>query len=444
MPFFRHLHVWLLLGGMLMGMLPLKAQALREEACVGVPLDFPTRFLAPSGRIESWEWHFGDPESGEANVSSAREPKHTYQKPGTYRAMLVAFSDRGFADTLFTDVIVHPKPDASFLQEVDCESGRITLTPTATNLSRTYWRLGDGRSDTAYSPTFRYPNAGAYTISFWAETDVPGCRTKATQTLQWTPRVNRPRVKPASGCEGDSILLVARTDQASSVRWYSRADSGKLVGEGKRWKTPALSSSTQYYARSVNPQTGCESEPVEVPVSIRTIKKLWVSHRMRNAEELPARVSFQVRGAEEADRFLWDFGNGNTSTESQPQEAFTRAGTYPVTVEVSFEEGCTFHLTDSLTIIKPPKVAIPSAFSPNGDGVNDNFNLELSNLSAFYMQIFDRWGNLIFETRNTKFRWDGRGPTGKLVPEGVYICLIEGRDIEGIPLQQKELLTIIR
>jgi gliding motility-associated-like protein len=72
-------------------------------------------------------------------------------------------------------------------------------------------------------------------------------------------------------------------------------------------------------------------------------------------------------------------------------------------------------------------VFVPNAFSPNNDGVNDNlvpyFPLGVS-VQEFSMSIFDRWGNILFQTNDINSTWDGYW-NGKLMPEGVYIYYLE-------------------
>src|SRR5690606_23081679 len=87
--------------------------------------------------------------------------------------------------------------------------------------------------------------------------------------------------------------------------------------------------------------------------------------------------------------------------------------------------GCT--TTESITIHKDCYIDIPNAFTPNGDGSNDYFfprQLLSESLSHFHMQVYNRWGQLLFETNNLNGRgWDGR-LNGKNQPTGVYLYRI--------------------
>ena len=63
---------------------------------------------------------------------------------------------------------------------------------------------------------------------------------------------------------------------------------------------------------------------------------------------------------------------------------------------------------------------IPNVFTPNGDGKNDVFHLESIGVRDFAIEIFNRWGELVFESNDQYFQWDGNNKQGKECPAGVY------------------------
>lgn len=129
--------------------------------------------------------------------------------------------------------------------------------------------------------------------------------------------------------------------------------------------------------------------------------------------------------------FTWSFGDGANSTIYSPQHSYTDKGEYLVTLHVSSSEGC----RDSLTIpveIKPIfTIYIPNAFTPDGSGINDFFSAKGQEISEFRMMIFNRWGDLIFETNDLAKGWDGRANGGtEIAQDGVYVYKIEVRDFQ--------------
>lgn len=128
--------------------------------------------------------------------------------------------------------------------------------------------------------------------------------------------------------------------------------------------------------------------------------------------------------------FEWDFddpksGINNYSTEKYPWHQFQDTGIFNIRLVVIDEHGCTDTAYDQVVILPEPAIFLPNAFTPNGDGLNDYFGAYGHDYdwSTFEFYIFNRWGEVIFETRDYTQMWDGR-MNGKLVENGVYNYLI--------------------
>jgi len=135
--------------------------------------------------------------------------------------------------------------------------------------------------------------------------------------------------------------------------------------------------------------------------------------------------------------YLWQDGSTNNSyTASLP-------GEYRVTVA---NENCIKSDTVQITLCKQStNVWIPNAFTPNGDGLNDYFMVESTgDFAEFHLVIYNRWGNLIFETDNPKVGWDGKYK-GDYVEPGTYAYSLSftGKEIK---LKQKKngKVTVVR
>lgn len=133
-----------------------------------------------------------------------------------------------------------------------------------------------------------------------------------------------------------------------------------------------------------------------------------------------------------ASQWLWDFGDissgsNNFSTYINPIHNFINAGEYDVWLVVGNEYNC-FDSTVMKIIVKDEfTFYIPNTFTPNDDGTNDIFIPQghAFDLNTFEMYIFDRWGEIIFETKNAYKGWDGKVKgSGKEAQVGVYTYLI--------------------
>jgi gliding motility-associated-like protein len=95
------------------------------------------------------------------------------------------------------------------------------------------------------------------------------------------------------------------------------------------------------------------------------------------------------------------------STEQNPHFNYTEPGSYPVALIVKSEQGCLDTLIKLIEVGEDFGIYVPNAFTPNGDGLNDTFQPKGFGIVKYEMQIFDRWGEKIFETNDFEKGWDG-------------------------------------
>jgi gliding motility-associated-like protein len=130
--------------------------------------------------------------------------------------------------------------------------------------------------------------------------------------------------------------------------------------------------------------------------------------------------------------YEWDFGDGNISTEYSPTYSYTNPGEYYVVLLVSDEYGCV-DTVGAYIIIKEEAGTfyIPNAFTPNGNDLNELFNIKGTNINpnTFEMRIFDRWGKQLFYTIDINQGWDGTF-NGQLVKPDSYVYVIKFADLE--------------
>jgi gliding motility-associated-like protein len=118
----------------------------------------------------------------------------------------------------------------------------------------------------------------------------------------------------------------------------------------------------------------------------------------------------------------WNFGDPNstpnTSTQQNPVHTFSGAGTYTVTEIVHNKFGC----ADTITkIVKVGEgILIPNVFTPDGDGANDVWYIPNSGMKEFHVEIYNRWGEKVWEATADEIRWDGRSSAGKQLSDGTY------------------------
>ena len=119
----------------------------------------------------------------------------------------------------------------------------------------------------------------------------------------------------------------------------------------------------------------------------------------------------------------------STSKKSQPNIADNRMQTADMTVDEYMPET---EKSQEESPIDADEFFIPSAFTPNGDGLNDLFKVQANFVpNTFEMNIFNRKGELMFHTQDMDICWDGQFH-GQALPNGVYVCVIKYTDQQGI------------
>lgn len=100
-------------------------------------------------------------------------------------------------------------------------------------------------------------------------------------------------------------------------------------------------------------------------------------------------------------------------------------------------------VSNSSELIYPMKINMPTAFSPNQDGLNDTFGYVGEGVSEMKLVIFDRWGEKVFESTNVSHRWDGT-LRGEDAPSGVYAYELFARSYDNVSVQKKGSVSLVR
>jgi gliding motility-associated-like protein len=181
----------------------------------------------------------------------------------------------------------------------------------------------------------------------------------------------------------------------------------------------------------------CPTVTTTIPVFVATMPTVNLGLDTVICEGSSAITLADTRNAlDPAASWLWNTGETTSSITAATQ------GLYYVTVNVG---GCA--ASDSIMILDDCSLTLPRTFTPNGDGINDFFNPRdwvRRGLKSFKLQIFNRWGQLIFETTSVEGRgWDGRfNETDQ--PTGAYIFNIEGIFVDGQRMNKKGNITLLR
>ena len=141
----------------------------------------------------------------------------------------------------------------------------------------------------------------------------------------------------------------------------------------------------------------------------------------------------------------WDFGDTTTSTLSSPTHSYQRTGNFNVRLIAESFGGCRDTVEQPLEVIPEFTIFIPIAFTPNGDGINEIFYVYGAEITTFNMQLYDRWGNLMFESDDLYEGWDGRANGGEqIAQQDVYVYKVALKDFEGKQHKYTGSVTLLK
>lgn len=137
----------------------------------------------------------------------------------------------------------------------------------------------------------------------------------------------------------------------------------------------------------------------------------------------------------------WDFADGASSVDMHPDHVYADSGSYNVKLMIQDNNGCVDTVSNIVWVNPDLRVLIPSAFTPNGDGLNDVWEISGQGMEDLSFTIFDRWGGKVFDNGNAinNNKWDG-----KELPQGIYTYHITAKSFSGKQYNKYGSITLIR
>ncbi len=311
-------------------------------------------------------------------------------------------------------------------------SSTVTLVNTTTPGPWTYlWDFGDGTTSTdPLEASHTYLTYGVYTITLQV------ANNDCVETFSRDIRINPipPVIEfdyfPPSGCAPHTVTFVNQSQYAdpTSYVWKFGANEGTSYATDPTYTyhQPGLYSVT---LSATNMLGGTVSLTKEFIIEVLPNPVAQFAVYPTTTLNVPGETLYTDNRSRDATEYLWDFGDGSTSTDPEPQHKYNEEGTFTVTLIARNADGCadTTALVSGVNTVKHGQLLIPNAFVPNpagpgsGDVRNNQVFLPLmQNVTKFQLMIFNRWGELMFESTNPDSGWDGYYK-GRLCAQDVYI-----------------------
>lgn len=368
------------------------------------------------GLPDTYFWDFGD---GTTSTDPSALLSHVFTtglEDTVYTIMLVVTNECG-TDTSYHDITVLPNQVNAFFNTnitSGCEDLTVNFTQYSTGANTSSWDFGDGNTSTAFSPTHTFTNAGTFQVYLYVNDGCSFDTATVSVTVFPSPNVDF-TFAPDSVCIQE-VFQFSNTSQNLSSSTWTFGDGGSSI----------LTSPTHAYASSgtypvtltgISATNGCSASVTKnVLVSVQPTAN-FVATPISGCIPLP--VNFTQTGSNVSFQ-TWNFGDGNSSTNVNPQHTFTQAGTYSVHLYVENSNGCRDSSFQIITAYPLPHAeftvsATDPCFAP--------VTLTTSNLS----------------TGATNYQWNfGNGVTSNLTNEtlvyntpGTYTITLTASNIYG-------------
>lgn len=221
-------------------------------------------------------------------------------------------------------------------------------------------------------------------------------------------------------CPGDSALIEVTASGGFGDYYYEWPHSGETTSSV--WVKPDQTSSY-----TVIVMDDCQTFDVRATTEVVVVKPDADFRPVTNPMYIDLPITFQNL-TQNGHTYEWSFGDGNTSTMVHPNNTYTEPGDYEIMLIATDIKGCIDTAYRTITIQDEFYLYVPNAFTPDGNRFNNTFKVSSINVIEFQIQIFNRWGELLFESEDKNFEWDGTY-NGELVRDGTYVWKIFYRSI---------------
>ena len=355
----------------------------------------------------------------------------------------VSITDTGGCTIEKQFVITEPQAldlSASVTDALDCadqNTGAISVNPFGGTPPYTYtWSNGSKTQNLAAI------GPGSYSLEVM---DAKGCRLLRQFTInhplplevsvaQTTVRVCEPR-----GLKSNFKVTVKGGIAPLTVTW----NRGTQTNAGLVMDTQELG----VFVVTVKDARGClqikRIEVVETDPLVASFDYTSASFDLSKENLVNFELQFKNLSVGKYKEASWDFGDGGASTEKDPTHKYSKPGTYTVQLKLKDLTDCIVSFSKEI-VITDYYLKLPTAFTPNQDGVNDYFYPKFLHVSAIQVSIMNKWGELIYESKDLDAKgWDGLYK-GEKATIGNYVCRVRHTTLDGRVIDQSSVFYLGR
>ncbi len=419
--------------------------------CVPLNITF-TDTLAKGKR---YVWDYGDGTKRDTTIAPNNRVNHIYTAVGYFRLMLISIDSTtcNIADTAYTTVRVGNNtvyPDFNAVKTGGCESLTFQFNNTTTAVVPSFhantftWDFGDGTTPqvAGFGPvSHTYAAAGTYNVKLVVNDSI-FCNSpdSVTKPVRLAINVTAKFETPANGCAPYSAVFTNTSLGGTDFVW-DFGDGSASSAEVNPTHLYANPGSYTIRLRAIDTSTCNKIHDTTFTIRVFPVPTAGFAFSP-NPGETNKPINF-TNTSTGAVSYLWDFGDGETSEQANPSHLFNDSKVFNVCLSVFNEAGCSDTICQSVTAKVIPLLDVPNAFTPGRFGQNSIIEVKGFGIGKIDWRIYNRWGQLIFQTSNRKEGWDGTYK-GAIQPMDVYTYTLDVEFTDGKKFRKTGDITLLR
>ena len=379
-----------------------------------------------------------------AAIPGAVQTRYIVTQTGSYHAML--FTNNGCSkSTANRQIDIYPIPDAGFTvnNASQCFPGHnFIFTNTSSMVSgnlQYQWDPGDGTIINTKDVTYNYTKPGIYTAKLFVTGDGGCIDSASTQVSVYANPVAAFTVKPVCVNLNVPLLNSTKNNTTSSINYFWDFGNGQ---------TSTLMNPLYSYPTTGTYTIKLTVSTVQCPANFNTKEATVLIDAALPGIQYPVKeavINFPLKleARSFGNAILWSPAK-NLDNPRSFTPVFNGNADQQYSIEIKTVSGCITIDTQMVKTIKRIGIFVPSTFTPNSDGLNDHLRPLLMGFKKVnYFRIYNRWGQLLFESNSEKPGWDGRV---KGIPQDMQavVWIIEAEDVDGIIHRQQGSAIIMR
>ena len=425
---------------------------------------FPVTFRSQSFGASNYNWNFDDGNTAQGLIAN-NTFTNTTAADTVFYVQLIATSVYNCSDTIENAVTVRPTPIPNFAVTPITQLYPSSTVNLVNNTNPGPWNYRWSFGDTTFSAL---QNPGSHVYGYWGNyriwlsASTAFCSDSIFRDITILAPVPVAGFNDsAKGCEPLEVQFINESIYANQFTWnFGDGSTSNQRDPNYTYRSPGT-----YNVSLI--ATGDGGQDVELKQSYITVYPRAIASFTLNKDPnekifIPNDPIAASNFSFNATNFLWDFGDGNTSTDRNPVHFYTTEGTFTITLIAYTDEGCndTLVADRAVTAELQGTIRVPNAFTPNPGGgngngagdvnrspnfgeVNDVFYVLIQGAQTYELNIFNKWGELLFVSKDQEIGWNGYYK-GVLSQQDTYVWKVKATFLDGKTVVKTGDLLLLR